>query len=101
MEVWGSEGANYYSTMRSSNLRLARRAGLKTTISQPNDRAKHAQKMAILQRRKQVVSDVHTNIQIPECGIPKRLPKPTWRTDQDLRRALCPIVEFHNLGARS
>ena len=33
--------------MRSSSLRLARLAGEKTTISQPNDMAKQAQKMAI------------------------------------------------------
>ena len=36
-----------YSTMRSSNLRLARLAGEKTTISVPNDMARQAQKMAI------------------------------------------------------
>ena len=37
-----------YSTIRSSSLRDARRAGEKTTISKPNASARHAQKIAIL-----------------------------------------------------
>ena len=48
------------STMRSSSLRLARRAGEKTTISQPNDRARHAQKMAMLPEEGHAISDLHT-----------------------------------------
>jgi hypothetical protein len=39
--------------MRSSSLRLARRAGEKTTISHPNESAKQAQKMACHRAKQQ------------------------------------------------
>ena len=44
----GFEAGNDYSTTRSSNFRLALRAGLKMTISQPMVSARQAQNMAIL-----------------------------------------------------
>jgi len=65
------------STMRSSSLRLARRAGEKTTISQPNESASAAQKIAMLRH-------AHRHVSIALGGVgallaPEGLPKPTRR----------------------
>ena len=63
--------------MRSSNLRLARRAGLKTTISRPTASARQAQKMAMLTLQSRRVVRSRTAIGSRARGARKRLAEAT------------------------
>jgi hypothetical protein len=86
------------STILSKSLRDARRAGLKTTISQPNDRAIHAAKMAMLRskrwceqracryERKVQASVNHLNV------LPKRRGVLISTSDEHLSHLLCFMI---------
>ena len=84
------------STTRSSNFRLARRAGLKITTSQPIERARHAQKIAILYTYTTHASGKKSNAKCFKLTYEKVLPKrrgvEIMTSDEHFGQLLCFMI---------